>query len=126
MIAVDDTWVIELKDKETLFTAVSLKQILIHLQSIYGGLHDIDVLQLQNEMQDYHVDNEGILEYINTLEAAQKKSKHGTFNNPITDETLIAIATNTMIKTGAHPRTSEKWEDLNAVNQKWDNSENSI
>ena len=79
-----------------------------HLQSICGGLHAIDVLTLQNDMQDYHTDSRGILDYINTLEAAHKISKRGTVNNPITDANLLLIATNTMLKTGAHPRTTEK------------------
>ena len=70
-------------------------------------------------MQEYHKDSEGILEYINTLEAAQKKSKCGTVNNPITDETLLLIATNVMLKTGAHLRTTYKWEDLDAAAQTW-------
>ena len=50
--AVDKTWVLELKDEETLFTQVTLRQLLDHLQSICGGLHAIDVLALQNEMQE--------------------------------------------------------------------------
>ena len=49
----------------------------------------------------------------------QKKSKHGTGNNLITDETLLLIATNAMLNTGAHPRTTEKWEDLDAAAQTW-------
>ena len=48
--AVDETWVIELKDEETLFTQVNPRQLLYHLQSICGGLHAIDVLALQNKM----------------------------------------------------------------------------
>ena len=75
-------------------------------------MHTIDVLTLQNEMQDYHTDSEGILEYINTLEAAQKKSKCGTGNNLITDANLLLIAKNAMFKTGAHTCTIDKWEDL--------------
>ena len=71
-------------------------------------------------MQDYHIDSEGILEYINALEAAQKKSNYGTGNNPVTDKTLLLIATNAMLKTGAHPRNTDKWEDLNASSQTWD------
>ena len=71
-------------------------------------------------MQDYHTDSDVILEYINTLEATQKKSKRGTGNNPITDTTLLPIATNAMLKTGAHPRTTDKWEDLNTSTQTWD------
>ena len=65
-------------------------------------------------MQDYHTDSEGILEYTNVLEAAQNKSKRRTGNNPITDATLLLIVTNGMLKTGAHPRTTDKWEDLDA------------
>ena len=48
-------------------------------------------------MQDYHIYSEGILEYINALEAAQKKSNYGTGNNPVTDKTLLLIATNAML-----------------------------
>ena len=80
-------------------------------------MHEINVLTLQNEMQDYHTDSEGILEYINALEAAQKKLNRGTGNNPITDATLRLIVTNTMLKTGAHPHTKDKWEDLDASSQ---------
>ena len=51
---VDETWVLELKDEETLFTQVTMKQLLDYLQSICCSLHIIDVLALQNEMQEYH------------------------------------------------------------------------
>ena len=118
--AVDKTWVLELKYEETLFTQVNLRQLLDHLQSICGGLHTIDVLALQNKIQEYHTDSEGILEYINALEAAQKKSKRGTGNKPITDATLLLIATNAMSKMGAHPQTTDKWEDIDVDAQTWD------
>ena len=71
-------------------------------------------------MQYYLTDSKGILDYLNALEAAQKKSKRGTGNKPITDTTLLLIATNTMLKTGAHPITTDKWEDLYASPQTWD------
>ena len=73
MHAVDETCVLELKDKDTIFMQVTTRQLLDNLQSICGVLNAIDVLALQNEMQEYHKDSKGILEYINTLEAAQKK-----------------------------------------------------
>ena len=100
---VDETWVLELKYEETLFTQVTPRQLLDHLQSICSGLHAIEFLALQNEMQEYHKDSKGILDYINALEAAQKKSKGRTDNKPITNDTLLLIATNTMLKTGMHP-----------------------
>ena len=91
-----------------------------HLHSICGGLTAIDKLTLQNKMQEYHKDREGILENINALGAAKKKSKISTGNNPITDVTLLVIATNAMLKTGAHPQISENWKDLDASAQTWD------
>ena len=98
----------ELKEEENLFTQVTPRQILSHLQYICGGLQTIDVLTLQNEIQDYHTDSAGILKYINALEAAQNKSKRGTGNKLITDATLLLIATNAILKTSAHPRTTDK------------------
>ena len=68
-------------------------------------------------MQEYHKDIEGILEHINALEASHKKSKRGTGNNPITDENLLLIAIHTMLKTGVHPRTTNKWEGLDMAAQ---------
>ena len=56
--AVDETWVLELNNKETLFTQVTPRQLLSHFQSRFLGLHVIDVLALQNDMQDYHTDSE--------------------------------------------------------------------
>ena len=46
--AVNETWVLELKDEEILFTQVTPRHLLSHLQSICGGLHATDVLTLQN------------------------------------------------------------------------------
>ena len=40
-------------------------------------------------------------------------------NNPITGETLLLIATNTILKSGVHPQTTDKWEDLDADAQTW-------
>ena len=117
--AVDKTWVLKLKDEENLFTKVTPRQLLDHLQSICGGLHTIAVLALQKEMQEYHKDREGILEYINALEAAQKKFKRGTGNNLITDKALLIIVTNVKLKTDEHPRTTDKWEYLDAAAQTW-------
>ena len=65
--AVNKTWVLELKEHETLFTKVTLRQLMNHIHSICSGLHAINVLTIQNEMQEYHKNIEGILDYINAL-----------------------------------------------------------
>ena len=53
---------------------------------------------------------EGITEYINTLKDAQKQSKRA--GNPITVDTLLLIATNTMILSECFPWSEKIWEDL--------------
>ena len=50
------------------------------------------MLALKNEMYHYHQDTEGILEYVNTLEDAQKNSNRE--GKPIMEDTLLLIATN--------------------------------
>ena len=50
----EDTWVRKLREPVTLYTAISPSGILSHLQFLCGGLHSLDVLALQNEMQHYN------------------------------------------------------------------------
>ena len=49
---------------DEVYTAVKPRELLKHLQAMCVGLHAMDVLNLQNEMQTYHEDMEGIPEYI--------------------------------------------------------------
>ena len=74
LAVVEDTWVRELRQLELLYTDVKPRDLLNHLQTMCVGLHAKDVLNLQNEIQTYHEDMEGIPEYINKLEDAQKQS----------------------------------------------------
>ena len=48
---VEDTWVREIHDKETLYTDFELKASLAHLKAQFTGRHAIDLLVLHNEMQ---------------------------------------------------------------------------
>ena len=71
---VADTWVQELQDTETIYTEVASKDLLSHLQAGCTGRHALDLLELHNEMQRYHLEVEGIPEYINILEDAQRQA----------------------------------------------------
>ena len=99
-----------MREPVTLYTAVSPFELLSHLQALYGCIHALDVLSLQNNMQHYHLDMEGILEYVNALDYAQKRSKR--VGNPITEDTLLLIATNDILSTDSFPREDERWEKL--------------
>ena len=68
---VADTWVRELRDSNSLYTEVATKEMFAHLQARCTGRHALDLLELHNEMQRYHLEVERIPEYINMLEDAQ-------------------------------------------------------
>ena len=53
---------------------------------------------------------EVIPEYVNELEDAHKRSKIA--GNPITEDTLLLIATNAMLLTECFPQADESWDDL--------------
>ena len=91
----------ELHDPDIFYAAVPPRDLLDHLQLSCGGLHALDVLALQNDMQRFHLDAEGMPEYINALEDAQKQSRRA--HNDITDATLLLMATNVMLATQRFP-----------------------
>ena len=45
---VEDTWVCELREPVTFYTFVSPSDLPAHLQTLFGGLHALYVLALQN------------------------------------------------------------------------------
>ena len=60
-------------------------------------------------MQRYHLEVEGIPDYINMLEDAQKQV--GQTVQTIADKTLLLLASTSMLTTERYPRTKEEWED---------------
>ena len=48
LAVVEDTWVRELQDTETLYTDVAQNALLAHLQAICTGRHSLDLLVLHN------------------------------------------------------------------------------
>ena len=114
---VKDTWVRELRDPNFFYTAVKPRALLAHLQTLCVGLHAMDVLNLQNEMQTYHEEMEGITTYINMLQYTQKQSNRAF--NPITNPTLLLFAANAMLRTDRFPRANEIWEDLPSYDRTW-------
>ena len=110
-------WVRELCDPDIFYTAVKPRALLAHLQTLCVGLHATDVLNIQNEIQTYHEDMEGITTYINKLEDAQKQSNRA--GNLIADPTLLLFAANAMLHTDRFPRANEIWEDLPGADRTW-------
>ena len=62
-------------------TNVAPKALLAHLQAGYMGRHTLNLLELHNEMRRYHLEVEGIPEYINMLLDTLKKGRASRPNN---------------------------------------------
>ena len=72
LVVVADTWVRELRDPDKIYTKVFPQDLFSHLQAGCTSWHALDLLALHNKMQRYHLEVEGIPEYINMLEDAQQ------------------------------------------------------
>ena len=88
------------------YAAVLSRDLLDHLLLLCGGLHALDVLALQNDIQCFHLNAKGMPEYIKTLEDAQKQSRRANHN--ITNATLLRMAANAMLATQRFPRANER------------------
>ena len=68
-------------------------------------------------MQCYHLEVEGILEYINMLEDAQRQA--GRAGRTITDETLLLFASTAMLTSERFQRANDDWEDQAERDKTW-------
>ena len=116
---VEDTWVRELRHARTFYSKVHAITILEHLERSCLGTHAIDALSLQVKIREYHHSAEGVPEYINMLEDAQRTAIRIDKNNPITDASVLAIATASMLSSQQFPRATEEWEHLQPAAKTW-------
>ena len=117
LAVVADTCVRELQDSDSLYTEVSLKDLFANLQAGCTGRHYLNLLALHNEMQPYHLEVEGIPEYINMLEDAQRKA--GRAGRTIADETLLIFASTEMLTSERFTRASNDWEERAEKDKTW-------
>ena len=73
-----------------------------------------------DQMRQYHLEHEGMLEYINALEDTQKMAALSYESNEIADGTLLLIASTSIQKLQRFPRANKKWEDLTKYTQTWE------
>ena len=101
---VEDTWVRELRDVVKFYMDVEPWALITHLQQQATGLRVFDLLALMDQMYQYHLEHEGITEYINALEDAQKMAALSDASNTIADGTLLLIASTSIKKSQRLPR----------------------
>ena len=69
-------------------------------------MHAIDALSLKLDMRKYHEQADGIHEYINILEDAQRTALCIDETNLVMDTSVINIATAAMLSSQQFPRTT--------------------
>ena len=84
MEVVDETWYKEIEDPDTFYTNVTALKILEHITEFCSDLHTVDAVDIPQVMKTLFSNAEGIPQYINVMEAAQRKSKRAKL--VITDE----------------------------------------
>ena len=109
LAVVADTWVRELRDTKMLYTEVEPKDLLSHLEVLCTVRHALDLLDLHNEIQRYHLEFKGTPKYINMLKDAQKQA--GQSGRTIANKTLLIFATTAMLTTNRFLCTNDDWED---------------
>ena len=117
LAVVVNTWVRELRGNDSLCAEVAPKELFSHLQAGCTGRNALDLLALHNEMQRYHLEVEGIPEYINMLEDAQRQA--GRAGRMIADETLLLFASTDMLTSERFPRANDNLEERAERDNTW-------
>ena len=98
MEVVDETWYKELKDPDTFYTNITSLKLLDHLTDFFSGLHTVNAVNIPQLMKTLFTDSDGILQFINAMEAAHRNSKQAKL--VIQDKYMHAVALNSLIQSG--------------------------
>ena len=90
----------ELKDPDTFYTKVTALKLLDHLTQFCTGLHTVDAVDIPQIMKLLYKDSEVIPQFINAMEAAQRKSKRAKL--VINDDYLHAVALKLLLHSGEY------------------------
>lgn len=115
--AVDEIWYRDLRHDRSYYTTVTAKQLIDHLDANCGGLHPSELVTLPTEMMGYYATTDGIPEYINMLEEAQRKLARA--NLPMSDDQLLAIASTSVLASDHFPRPTDEWEARPRATKTW-------
>jgi hypothetical protein len=114
---VDEVWYNGLKDADTFYTKVTARKIIAFLNANSGGLHAIDMISLCTNMHNYYTQADGIPQYINMLEGAQKKEMRAGMPNA--DVKLVMMASAAVLAAQHFPCKVNDWEGLPSASPTW-------
>ena len=92
MEVVDKTWYKELEDPDTFYMNVMALKIIDPLTQFFLGLHTIHTVDITELMKALFTNADGVPQFVNTMEAVQRKSRWEKLE--IQDEYIHAVAIN--------------------------------
>ena len=117
MEVVDETWYKELEDPDTLYTNVTDLKLVDHLSDFFSGLHTVNAMDIPQLMKKLFTNADVIPQFINTMEAAQRKSKRA--KPVIQDKYMHAVALKLLLKSGEYEIETRKWPKIPDDQQTW-------
>ena len=112
---VKDTWIYDLFDPETFYSNVTALALLDHLWAHLVSLHAVDMVTLTLQMSRYYKGTPDVPEYIQMLQDDQRKAAQ--MGMPVTNQTLLVLASTALLAADNFPRTTFNWESYNPVDK---------
>ena len=107
MAVVDKTWYKELEIPDTFYTKVTALKLLDHLTEFCSGIHTVDAVDIPQVIKTLFSYAEGIPQFINAIEASQRKSKRAKL--VINDKYLHAVALKSLLQSGDYETETREW-----------------
>ena len=117
MAVMDETWYKKLKDPDTFYTNVTALKLLDHLTEFCAGQHTMDAVDIPQIIKSLYRYLEGVPQFINAMEAAQRKSNRAKLI--INDEYLHAVALKLLLQSGEYETENREWSKIPEEKQTW-------
>ena len=110
MEVVDKTWYKELEDPDTFYSNVTTLKLLDHITELFSGLHTVYAVDIPQVMKTLFSNADGIPQFINEMEAAQRRSKRAKL--VIHDKYMHAVALKSLIHSGEYKTETRECSKL--------------
>ena len=117
MAVVDEMWNKEIEYPDTFYTNFTDLKLLSHLTEFCAGLHTVDAVDIPQLMKSLYKYSEGVPQFINAMEAVQRKSKRAKI--VINDEYLHAVALKSLLQAGEYETETREWSKIPKDKQTW-------
>ena len=117
MEVVNNAWYKEIEDPDTFYTNVMALKLLDHLTNFCSSLHTVDAVDIPQLIKTLFTSAYGIPQFINAMEAAQRKSKRAKLE--IQDNYMHAVALKSLLKSVECETETREWSKLPDYQQTW-------